>query len=80
MLAGGSGLVAILQRRVEDKERTALIAGAVIVLGTLVIAWLVSQVSPAWTTRYLGVLLGPMLLLAALGLLARGRRSGSWRS
>ena len=72
VLAGGSGLVAILQRRVEDKERTALIAGAVTVLGTLAIAWLVSQVSPAWTTRYLGVLLGPMLLIAALGLSRAG--------
>ena len=72
VLAGGSGLAAILQRRVEDKERTALIAGAVIVLGTLAVAWLVSQVSPAWTTRYLGVLLGPMLLVAALGLARAG--------
>jgi mannosyltransferase len=32
----------------------------------------VSQVSPAWTTRYLGVLLGPMLLLGALGLARAG--------
>jgi mannosyltransferase len=72
LLGGGSGIAALLQRRVEDKERTALIAGAVIVLGTLAVAWLVSQVSPAWTTRYLGVLLGPMLLLAALGLARAG--------
>ena len=46
ILAGGSGLAAILARRVEDKERTALLAGAVIVLGTLCVAWIVSQVSP----------------------------------
>jgi mannosyltransferase len=72
VLAGGSGLAAVLARRTEDKERTAMIAGAVIVLGTLVVAWLVSQVSPAWTTRYLGVLLGPMLLVAALGLARAG--------
>jgi hypothetical protein len=72
LLAGGSGIAAILARRVEDKERTALLAGAVIVLGTLVVAWIVSQVSPAWTTRYLGVLLGPMLLLGALGLARAG--------
>ena len=39
---------------------------------TLAVAWLVSQVSPAWTTRYLGVLLGPMLLLGALGLARAG--------
>ncbi|HLM09952.1 MAG TPA: glycosyltransferase family 39 protein [Thermoleophilaceae bacterium] len=72
VLAGGSGLAAVLARRVEDKERTALLAGAVIVLGTLAVAWLFSQVSPAWTTRYLGVLLGPMLLVSALGLARAG--------
>ena len=72
VLAGGSGIAAILARRVEDKERTALLSGAAIVLGTLVVAWIVSQVSPAWTTRYLGVLLGPMLLLGALGLARAG--------
>jgi mannosyltransferase len=72
VLAGGSGLAAVIARRVEDKERTAVLAGAVTVLATLAVAWLVSQVSPAWTTRYLGVLLGPMLLIAALGLARAG--------
>ena len=72
VLAAGSGIAAILARRVDDKERTALLSGAVIVLGTLAVAWIVSQVSPAWTTRYLGVLLGPMLLLGALGLARAG--------
>jgi mannosyltransferase len=72
LLAGGSGLAAVLARRVEDKERTAVLAGAVTVLATLAVAWLVSQVSPAWTTRYLGVLLGPMLLIAALGIARAG--------
>jgi mannosyltransferase len=72
VLAGGSGIAAILARRVEDKERTALLSGTTIVLGTLAVAWIVSQVSPAWTTRYLGVLLGPMLLLGALGLARAG--------
>jgi mannosyltransferase len=72
VLAGGSGLAAVIARRVEDKERTAVLAGAVTVLATLAVAWLVSQVSPAWTTRYLGVLLGPMLLIAALGIARAG--------
>jgi mannosyltransferase len=72
LLAGGSGIAAVISRRVTNKERTAVIAGAVTVLATLAIAWLVSQVSPAWTTRYLGVLLGPMLLIAALGLARSG--------
>jgi mannosyltransferase len=72
VLAGGSGIAAVVSRRVDDKERTALLAGAVVVLATLAVAWLFSQVSPAWTTRYLGVLLGPMLLIAALGLARAG--------
>jgi hypothetical protein len=72
VLAGGTGLAAVLARRVEDKERTAVLAGAVTVLATLAVAWAVSQVSPAWTTRYLGVLLGPMLLIAALGIARAG--------
>src|SRR5918997_6819193 len=72
VLAGGSGLAAVIARRVEDRERTAVLAGAVTVLATLAVAWLVSQVSPAWTTRYLGVLLGPMLLIAALGIARAG--------
>jgi mannosyltransferase len=72
VLAGGTGLAAVLARRVEDKERTAVLAGAVTVLATLAVAWVVSQVSPAWTTRYLGVLLGPMLLIAALGIARAG--------
>ena len=72
LLGANAGIVAVVQRRVDDKERTALIAGAVTVLATLAVAWLFSQVSPAWTTRYLGVLLGPMLLLGALGLARAG--------
>jgi mannosyltransferase len=72
LLAGGSGVAAIVQKRVDDKERTALLAGAVVVVATLAVAWLFSQISPAWTTRYLGVLLGPMLLIAALGLARAG--------
>jgi hypothetical protein len=75
LLAGGSGLAAIAQRRVDDKERTAVIAGLLIPLATLAVAWLVSQVSPAWTTRYLGVILGPLLLVSAVGL-ARAQKLG----
>ena len=54
LLAGGSGIAVILQRRVDDKERNAVIAGLLVPLATLAVAWIVSQVSPAWTTRYLG--------------------------
>jgi len=73
LLAGGSGLAVVLQRRMEDDERRAVIAGLMVPLATLAVAWIVSQVSPAWTTRYLGVILGPLLLIGALGLARAGK-------
>ena len=73
LLAGGSGVAAVLQRRVDDKERTAVVAGAGARLATLAVAWLVSQVSPAWTTRYLGVILGQLILMGAFGLSRAGK-------
>ena len=42
---------------------------------TVALAWLSSQFSPAWTTRYFAVVLGPVLLIGARGL-ARADRSG----
>src|SRR4051812_28503510 len=72
VLAAGSGLAAIVQRRTNERERTAIFAAAALCIGTLAVAWLFSQFSPAWTTRYLGVALGPILLLAALGLARAG--------
>jgi hypothetical protein len=73
VLAGGSGIAVILQKQVQDKERTAVIAGLTVAAATLAVAWLVSQVSPAWTTRYLGVILGPLLLVGAVGLSRAGK-------
>ena len=83
VLAAGFGLAAIWQRaRPRDqggehdpaarRERNAAIAVVAFGVATLAIAWLVSQVSPAWTTRYLGVSLGPLIILAALGLARAG--------
>jgi 4-amino-4-deoxy-L-arabinose transferase-like glycosyltransferase len=72
VLAAGSGLGSSLRERL-GRERQAIFTITVAFAATLVIAWLVSQFSPAWTTRYLGVSLGPLLLLAAVGLARSGR-------
>jgi hypothetical protein len=48
---------------------------AFIVGATVLIAWLSSQISPAWTTRYFAVILGPAVLLAA-ALVTRAGRVG----
>jgi hypothetical protein len=50
-------------------------AMGVIVGVTVVLAWIASQVQPAWTTRYFSVVFGPVVLLAAVAV-ARGGRVG----
>lgn len=72
VLAAGSGLASVVLQRIEDRERKAVFAAAALAIFTLAVAWVFSQVSPAWTTRYLGATLGPMLILAALGLSRAG--------
>jgi hypothetical protein len=72
LLAAGSGLAAILANRTKDRERTAVYTAVAVGVATLAIAWLFSQISPAWTTRYLGVALGPIFLLGSLGLARAG--------
>ena len=72
LLAAGSGIAAVVAGRTVEREKRAVYAGITLLVSTLAIAWLFSQFSPAWTTRYLGVALGPLLILAALGLARAG--------
>jgi mannosyltransferase len=73
-LVGGAGLASVLRRR-GDEERAKVLALGVSAGVTVLLAWLLSQLSPAWAPRYFAVLLGPLLLLAAAGLV-RARRLG----
>lgn len=74
LLGGGTGLVRMIERR-RSPERDAVIAALMLFVGTLVWAWLGSQVSPAWAYRYFGVFVAPLLLVAGVGL-AFARRIG----
>ena len=74
VLVGGGGYVALARRR-DDAERAVVLALLVVIAVTVLAAWLSSQVSPAWTTRYFAVVLGPVLLVSARGLV-RAERSG----
>ena len=74
VLVGGAGLLALAGRRSGDDERTIVLALLTVVGVTVVLAWLSSQVSPAWTTRYFAVVLGPVLLVGARGLARADRR------
>jgi mannosyltransferase len=68
----GVGIVALL-RGADRAEAHSILALIGLAAGTLVVAWLASQVSPAWTGRYFGAVLGALLLAAAAGSAQAGR-------
>jgi mannosyltransferase len=70
-LAGGIGLAVAI--RADRAARAIVFALAATVVVTVGAAWIVSQLSPAWTTRYFAVVLGPVLVLAAAGVARAGR-------
>jgi hypothetical protein len=72
VLAGGVGLAGVVRRR-GDPARRPVLALAAVVGVTVLVAWLASQVSPAWTTRYFAVVVGPLLALSSAGLVRAGR-------
>jgi mannosyltransferase len=59
-----------LSRRRPNAAPLALLLGAGT---TILLAWIASQGSPSWTSRYFGVLLGPLLLAAGAGLARSGK-------
>ncbi len=86
LLVGGGGLAAIVAARdglplaagpqPPDPDRLRRAAVWVLVtlpLAGLAVAWTASQLSPAFTGRYFAVFVGPVILLAGVGLAAAGR-------
>ena len=73
--AAGAGAVALLDRRSGrfSPRGRALLVMAGLWAATILVAFAVSQVSPAWATRYLAVGLPPLLLVVAGGLAHAGR-------
>jgi hypothetical protein len=65
VIAASVGLAATAGR---VERALVVLAGA-----TVVLAWLSSQITPAWTTRYFSVVLGPVVLLAAAAVVRGGR-------
>ena len=72
LLAAGAGLGALATASPRDR-RVTVPALALLALLPIVVAWTLSQVSPAWATRYLAIAVPPLLLCAAVGLTRAGR-------
>ena len=65
VVAAAAGL-AVRPGRIE--KTMGLIVGV-----TVVLAWITSQIQPAWATRYFSVVFGPVVLLAAVAVVRGGR-------
>jgi hypothetical protein len=75
-LAVGVGMAAMLSggaRALREPAPRAGVALLALTLGSVLMAWLASQASPAWSSRYFAAFLGPLLLLGAAGLARAGR-------
>lgn len=69
LLVAGSGIVGLVKDR-HDRRTTLLVVTCVTAIA---LAWLASQPTPAFSTRYFSAFLGPLLVLAAVGLNNAGR-------
>jgi hypothetical protein len=63
VLVGGAALGGIVVHR-RTAERREIVSLLLVTAATVVVAFISSQISPAWTTRYFAVLFGPVVLVA----------------
>jgi hypothetical protein len=75
ILVAGAGLGHLWATRGGALSPAGRAAACLLAIGvlTVVLAWLSSQLSPAWANRYLAVGVAPLLLVGAAGLANAGR-------
>ena len=72
VLIGGAALGALVVHE-RTSERQEIVTLATMTGVTIVVAFISSQISPAWTDRYFAVLFGPVVLLSGFAIVkARG--------
>jgi mannosyltransferase len=71
LLAAGAGVLALWRAGGPRARAAAALLGIAVL--TIVLAWVGSQLSPAWANRYLAAGVAPFLLLAAAGFAHAGR-------
>jgi hypothetical protein len=76
VLGGDASLVAVVMAAAVglavSPGRTEKAMGVVVGV-TVLLAWITSQIQPAWATRYFSVVFGPVVLLAAVAVVRAGR-------
>ncbi|HYZ29652.1 MAG TPA: glycosyltransferase family 39 protein [Thermoleophilaceae bacterium] len=75
-LAAGVAISGMAAHRRVRELRTAQVL-LILFAGAVLVAFVASQISPAWASRYLAVSLGPLLLFAAVTL-CNADRLGMW--
>ncbi|HEX2086255.1 MAG TPA: glycosyltransferase family 39 protein [Solirubrobacteraceae bacterium] len=71
LLVAGNGIAGLVRDLSPRGRRTAALL--ILTVAAVILAWLASQVSPAFSNRYFATFVGPLLLLAAVGLTHSGR-------
>jgi mannosyltransferase len=62
-------------RNVRSRDTLAGVSLAIIVAGPILIGWTLAHVEPSWATRYLAVIVGPLVLLVGFAI-SRARGVG----
>jgi mannosyltransferase len=73
LVVGVAGVLTFRGDREHPERARAALALGVALAAAIGLAWLASQASPAWSTRYFSVFIGPALLLAGAGLTRFGK-------
>ena len=74
VLVGGAALGGLVVHQ-RTRERRAIAALLTVIAVTVVVAFVTSQISPAWTARYFAVIFGPVVIVAGQAI-ARARGLG----
>ena len=76
VVGAGGGVVALVRAGRGWKltaEGRAVLAVGIVAVGTVLLAYQASRISPAWAMRYMAIAVPPFLLLCAAGLGRRAR-------
>lgn len=69
----GAGITTLWKSKKTIAQRDAMLAILIAGLAGIALAWISSQISPAWASRYFAVFVGPVILFLGAGLVRFGK-------